>query len=61
MSRRTDQKMLRGMLSDLLDVETGLSDWEVGFIENLGNWEGDFTDAQSAALEKTWNKHCLRV
>lgn len=60
MSVRPSQAELRDMLTDLLDIEEGLDGWELGFIENLSRWEGDFTDAQAAALERTWNKHCLR-
>ena len=52
-----DQELLRCELKDLLELESGLTDWEADFIENLSHWEGDFTDRQAAALEKTWNKH----
>ena len=45
------------MLKELLDVEEGLTDWEINFIESLERWEGNFTPAQAAALEKAWNKH----
>jgi len=56
-SDRLSQYQLRDMLKDLLNLEEGLGDWEMGFTENLSRWEGDFTDAQTAALERTWNKH----
>jgi hypothetical protein len=52
-----DQESLRCELEDLLGLESGLTDWEVEFIESLSRWEGDFTDRQAAALERTWNKY----
>ncbi|RKY12684.1 MAG: hypothetical protein DRP65_00565 [Planctomycetota bacterium] len=59
MSGRPSQYQLRDMLSDLLDIEEGLSDWEIGFVESLSRWDGDFTERQATALERCWNKHCL--
>lgn len=56
-----NQQELRGVLNDLLKSDCGLSDWEMDFIESLNHWEGNFTDLQAAALEKTWNKHCLHI
>jgi len=47
------------MLTDLLNTEEGLSDWEMGFTESLSRWRGDFTEAQATSLERCWNKHCL--
>ena len=55
------KQQLRGILNDLLKFDAGLSDWEVAFIESLNRWEGNFTDAQAAAVEKIWNKYCLHI
>jgi len=59
MSARPSQAQLRDMLTDLLNTEEGLSDWEMGFTESLSRWRGDFTEAQATSLERCWNKHCL--
>jgi len=52
MSVKPSQPDLRDMLSELLGIGEGLSDWEIDFIESLRRWEGDF-------LERCWNKYCL--
>lgn len=46
-------------LDDLLDVESGLTDWEIGFIENLDeNWrESDLTSRQAAIFNKLISDH----
>lgn len=51
-----DQDDAREMLQDLLDLEEGLSDWEVNFIDSLDNWKGKFTPKQIEILEKIWKE-----
>jgi len=46
----------RDILQELLDVETGLTSWEVEFIESLHEWDGAFTKKQAATLEKIYER-----
>jgi hypothetical protein len=34
------QDNIRDMIDELCNLESGLSDWEVNFIDDLCNWEG---------------------
>ena len=52
----SEQIEARKMLKDLLDVDEGLTQWEVNFIENMSHWEGDFRPKQIANIEKIWNR-----
>jgi len=47
-----ENQELRELLEEVCDVESGLTVWEVDFIESLCEWEGFFTDPQAAALRK---------
>jgi hypothetical protein len=47
---------LRKQLKELLDLDEGLSDWEISFLENLNRWTGCFTVPQSETLEKISEK-----
>jgi hypothetical protein len=50
----TDMPTLRSMLGELLDVESGLSDKEIDFLDSLNNWQGDFTQRQVDWLQKIY-------
>jgi hypothetical protein len=52
------QKEAREHLADVLELDEGLTQWEVDFIENLSNWEGDLTPKQIATINKIWEKLC---
>ena len=52
----TEMKTLRGMLKELLEVEEGLLDSEIDFIESLNNWDGTFTVGQAEYLEKIYKR-----
>ena len=55
MSKQTE---LRNMLDELLEeVDEGLSNWEINFLDSLHNWDGDFTPKQAEILEKIWYKN----
>jgi len=43
---------LREKVLELLDVESGLTNWEIDFIDSLQNWSGCFTVGQAKRLEK---------
>ena len=37
-----------------------MNDWENGFIDNLMNWDGEFTDNQKAVIIKLNRKYVVR-
>lgn len=47
---------MRKMLDELLEVEEGLSPWEINFLDSLNGWASDFTPKQAATLEKIWDR-----
>lgn len=47
---------VRGMIKELLDLEDGLSDWEIDFLESVDNWTGNFTQKQSETIVKMWGR-----
>ena len=55
-----DQNELRKMLKDLLNVESGLSDWEVNFIDSLSKRAVylNFSPKESAIIERLWGSKC---
>ena len=50
------QQDLRDMLGELLGLDEGLGGWELGFIDSLSHWDGDFTEGQAAKLEQIYDK-----
>ena len=44
------------LLDDLLELEEGLNDWEVEFVEKMSHWEGRFTVNQAQKIEQIWDK-----
>ena len=52
----SEMENYRGMLDELLEVESGLSSWECDFLDTLANWEGCFTIPQSETLQKIYDK-----
>jgi len=47
---------LRDILNELLELDVGLSDFEVDFIESLSHWEGCFTRKQAVTIEKIYKR-----
>lgn len=46
-------------LDELLELEDGLSDWEVGFIENLSTQRSNaLSDRQADKLQQIWERLC---
>ena len=41
-------------LKDLLDLEDGLTDWEMEFVDSLSTWDGPFTEKQRATMYKIY-------
>ncbi len=52
----TDYAKQMEMLADLLDLNAGLSNWEMEFVESLSHWDGLFTEKQGETLEKIWDE-----
>jgi hypothetical protein len=46
----------RDALRILLQRED-LSDWEGEFVETLRNWNGNWTNKQADAFDRTWTKY----
>lgn len=42
------------MIQELLELEEGLSDWEVQFIESLDNQSSPCTERQAEKLYEIW-------
>jgi hypothetical protein len=53
----TNQEELRKMLKELLNLDPGLNEYELKFIENLNGWIGDFTPKQAKKLQDIWYRH----
>jgi hypothetical protein len=52
-----EQKEYREMLRNLLDLDEGLTNWEITFLDDMNRWQGDFREKQAETIEKIWNKH----
>ena len=46
---------LEKMVSELLEVESGLSSWEMDFIENMDG-KRNFSEKQSDKIKAIWSK-----
>ncbi len=46
----------RSMVQELLDLEHGLSDKEIRFLDSLHNWQGDFRPKQIGWLDKIYSR-----
>ena len=52
-----DIKYFRELLDELLEVEEGLTAWEMNFLQDLSELEGDFTPGQKSTLERLYDRH----
>lgn len=46
----------RSMLEELFDVESGLSNKEIDFLDSINEWDGQFTVPQAEWLQKIYDK-----
>ena len=56
-----DQQQVKQCLNDLLDLEVGLSDWEVDFIEDMVLWENinhTWTPNQAKKIIEIYDDRC---
>jgi len=49
-----NDKDIQNMIRELLDLEEGLSEWEVNFLDSIV-LRSTFTDKQSSKVEQIWN------
>ena len=54
----SDQQEALDCLGDLLLLKSGLSDFEVGFIESMSRWEGNFTPKQAKKIIEIYDENC---
>ena len=52
------QEQAKDYIEELLQVEGGLSAWEIDFIEAMENREADYTPNMLEKIEQVWSKHC---
>jgi hypothetical protein len=52
-----EQKDYRNMVRELLELDEGLSRWEIEFTEYMDKWSDNYTDNQMRKIEQLWNKH----
>lgn len=50
------QKEWRSMIKELLQVESGLSDWDIEFLDNVHKRDFPLTDKQGAMIEKIYRR-----
>jgi hypothetical protein len=56
-----DQSKVKVCLQALLDLEAGLSEWEVSFVEDMSLWEKinhTFTPNQINKIIEIYDKNC---
>ena len=52
----SEQAEFESIIDELLDLEKGLSDWEIEFLGNIKqNWRGNFTAGQGAKIQKIYD------
>lgn len=44
-------------MSELCELDEGLSPWEVTFIDDMSKWKGDYTSRQAEKIEDVYQKH----
>lgn len=55
---RRQTERAEAMLDELCEVESGLSEWEIRFIQDLLDWDGRLTVDQFKKLEEVYGRHC---
>ena len=52
-----EQKLADELLQEMLDLDHGLTNWEINFIQSLDEWKGHFTYGQFVRLKEVHAKH----
>ena len=55
---KTEQEKAREHLQDLLNLNAGLTEWELEFVESVSKWTDDLTDKQIAMIYKIYERRC---
>mgnify|MGYP001448985722 CR=1 FL=1 len=50
------QKSAREFLAELLEIDEGMTPWEVDFIENTSHWAGDFSLKQITTINRIYDR-----
>ncbi len=45
-------------LDALLEIKSGLTDWEADFVEDCAGWVGEFTDRQIDKILEIYDREC---
>jgi len=48
----------KSLLEDFCDVSSGLTNWEIEFIDSLCAWDGCFSVLQANKLEEMYKRMC---
>ena len=52
------QARLKGQIKDLLDKDSGLTDWEMEFCDDMYKKDWPFTEAEENKIDELYLKHC---
>ena len=55
-------KFIKNEITDLLDVSSGLTDWEVSFVEDIFrelSYNKILSFKQVTKVHELWDKHCV--
>jgi hypothetical protein len=58
MSYADEQSRAREHLDELLALDSGLSDWEVNFIESVSHRDDNLTEKQINIIYEIYERHC---
>ena len=52
-----EQQELEGIVGELLDMDSGLTDWEIDFLDDIStNWNSNFTEGQVDKIRDIYEK-----
>lgn len=54
--KESSEERGRRMVEELCDLDEGLSGWEIDFIDDMADREGEYTEGQLNKIEQIWNK-----
>ena len=55
-SKEKDEEA-RWKLEELLNIDSGIDEWDLDFIESLSHWDGMFTVKQADKIIEKWGKY----
>ena len=52
-----EQQELEGIVGELFDMDSGLTDWEIDFLDDIStNWNSNFTHGQADKIREIYKK-----